>query len=280
MKKRLYVFLLLIPLVLGGCSTQFVYNNIDWLIHWYLDEYIDLTQSQKKQFDGKMQLWLNWHRESELKRYRAQLTELKQALNEQLITPELWLHHARQARQHWFRFRKTLSPDLLELAMAVDDEQVEAFFAALEQEIQEWQQERAELSPEELLKQRAKKITDRIKPWTGKLTREQKQLIANYSQEHASGFQAFIQYRRHWQKEAKELLLNRQNRNFAPSFLQLLTDPERLRSPELKQILAANRHLMAQLMTELHASLTAKQKRRLNHKLNDLIEDLNELQEE
>ncbi|WP_281560010.1 DUF6279 family lipoprotein [Thalassomonas sp. RHCl1] len=280
MKKQLLVLLFIIPLALGGCSTQFVYNNIDWLIHWYLDDYIDLTQSQKKHFDGKMQLWLNWHRNLELARYQAQLTELKNTVNEGALTPQLWLQHSQQAREHWVRFRNTLSPDLLELAMELSNEQIEKFFTALEQEMQERLQERAGKNQEALNKLRAKELTDKIKPWTGKLNQEQKQLIASYSRQHISSFQSFIQYRRSWQARAKALLLDRESQDFKPLFLQLLTKPERFKPPELARAWGANRQLRAQLMSDLHATLTAKQKRRLNHKLADLIEDLIELQEE
>ncbi|WDD97848.1 DUF6279 family lipoprotein [Thalassomonas actiniarum] len=280
MKKRLFVFLFVIPLALSGCSTQFVYNNIDWLIHWYLDDYVDLTKSQKKRFDGKMQLWLSWHKNTELASYQAQLTELKRAISEEVLTPRLWLHHSQLAREHWFRFRNTLSPDLLELAMELSNEQIEELFAALEQKTQAWQQERAGKSHEALSRLRAKELTDRIKPWTGKLNQAQKQLIADYSRQHISSFQSFIQYRRNWQARAKALLLDRESQDFKPLFLQLLTEPERFRPPELTRTWAVNRQLRAQLMSDLHASLTVKQKRRLNHKLTDLIEDLTELQEE
>ncbi|WDE06768.1 hypothetical protein SG34_007655 [Thalassomonas viridans] len=284
MKKRLYAFLLLIPLVLGGCSTQFIYNNLDWLIHWYLDDYIELNKSQKKQFDTKMQLWLNWHKKSELARYQVQLEQIKNEINEPVTTPGQWLHHTQQARQHWFRFRDTLSPDLLELAMELDNKQIHEFFASLEQEIQEklqeWQQERNGLDQQGLLKRRTEEIIEKIKPWTGKLTGEQKQIVAWYSPQYQSSFRLFLQYRRTWQARAKALLLDRQSPDFKKHFLQLLTEPERLRSPELKQLLAANHEIRAQLMSNLHATLTPRQQKRLNRKLDNLIADLRELQEE
>ncbi|WDE10604.1 DUF6279 family lipoprotein [Thalassomonas haliotis] len=273
-------FLLLIALALAGCASQFVYNNVDWLIHWYLDDYIDLNTEQKKRFDGKMQLWLNWHKNTELARYQTQLTELKKAVNEAILTPELWLHHSQQAREHWFRFRDTLSPDLLELAMELNNEQVETLFSALAQQMQERQQKRAGQSREALNRNRAKELTARIKPWTGKLNREQKQRIRDYSRQYQPSFHVLSQYRRSWQARARELLLNRDSRDFKTLFLKLLTAPESFKSPELIQVSAANRQLRAQLMSDLHASLTAKQKKRLNRKLDDLIADLAELQEE
>lgn len=275
-----HVFLLLTALVLGGCSSQFVYNNVDWLIYWYLDDYIDLNKAQKKHFDDKMQLWLNWHKNTELARYQAQLADLKRTINESVLTPELWLHHSQQARKHWVRFRNTLSPDLLDLAMTLSNKQVEALFSALTQEIHQRQQEKAGQSREAMIKTRAKKLTNQIKPWTGKFNQKQKQLISDYSRQYQPSFHAFIQYRRQWQTRARELLLNRDKPDFKTLFLKLLTEPEHFKSTELIQILAANRQLRAQLMADLHATLTAKQKRRLNHKLDDLIADLFELQEE
>ena len=41
---------LLLTLLLGGCSTTFTYNQLDWLIPWYVDDYVDLSRDQKQEF--------------------------------------------------------------------------------------------------------------------------------------------------------------------------------------------------------------------------------------
>ena len=39
--KRLRIFVLVSFLAsLTGCSNSFVYNQLDWLVPWYLDDYV------------------------------------------------------------------------------------------------------------------------------------------------------------------------------------------------------------------------------------------------
>jgi len=60
MKK---LWLVLGFLVLTGCSSKLAYNNLDWLIYWYMDDYVELNDSQEAIFDIKLEGWIDWHRE-------------------------------------------------------------------------------------------------------------------------------------------------------------------------------------------------------------------------
>ena len=70
------MFLLFAIFCLGGCSTKFAYNNIDWLIYWYIDDYIELTPKQEQAFDEKLSGWLEWHKQQELPQYLSHIDEL------------------------------------------------------------------------------------------------------------------------------------------------------------------------------------------------------------
>ena len=52
--------LLLWIVLLSGCSTKFAYNNIDWLVNWYIDDYVVLDTQQEKQFDAILDKWTAW----------------------------------------------------------------------------------------------------------------------------------------------------------------------------------------------------------------------------
>ena len=79
-------WIVIFALILSACSSQFAYNNLDWLIHWYLDDYIDLNKAQKQSFDGEFEKWMQWHRTEELQKYQQHLQELRILLNEEAIT--------------------------------------------------------------------------------------------------------------------------------------------------------------------------------------------------
>lgn len=60
-----------------GCSTKFAYNNFDWLVLWYFDDYIDFSNSQKAHFDQRLDDWIQWHRKEELAVFRTHLQPIR-----------------------------------------------------------------------------------------------------------------------------------------------------------------------------------------------------------
>ena len=70
MKSHTKILLpVLCVLVLSACTTSFYYNRLDWLIPWYVDDYIDLSSEQKQSLKVKLEPYLNWHRQEELNNY-------------------------------------------------------------------------------------------------------------------------------------------------------------------------------------------------------------------
>jgi len=283
MKNKLLLIILSACLFLSGCSSQFAYNNMDWLVHWYLDDYVDLNKDQKKLFDGKMQGWLSWHKKQELALYQQQLQQLKQDINQSHVAPETWLQHFDLGRQHLFRLRDRLTPELLPLVLELTDEQVENLFSELaeqrEQDVSEYQ-ESMQKQPQARLEKKRKDRESEIKGWIGKLSQQQKQIIADYTPRFRSTFTLWMQYRQEWQRQAQTALQQRQHQGFEAKFMQLMLQPETLRSQQYLDDLIYNRQLQAQFLSELFDSLSHKQKKRLNRELDDLIDDMIELQQD
>ena len=70
-------------LFLGACSsTTFVYNRLDFLVPWYVDDYVDLNQQQKQHLDGLLEPFLVWHRARELPDYLKILDGIEDNLNQ------------------------------------------------------------------------------------------------------------------------------------------------------------------------------------------------------
>jgi len=63
-------------LLLSGCSTKFVYKNLDWLVYWYVDDFVELSDEQERMVDVKLATWLEWHKNTEIPKYVAHLNEL------------------------------------------------------------------------------------------------------------------------------------------------------------------------------------------------------------
>lgn len=264
--------------VLSGCSSKFGYNNLDWLLYWYLDDYIELDKQQKAIFDDKLDVWLDWHRKEELAKYKGQLEGLKSQLNTQALTQQQWLEQFAQGREHWNRLRDKLAPELSDMAVQLSDEQVTDLFEKLEDDNLDEIEEREKVDPEERDEKQVKRIEKQVKQWIGKLTSEQKQIVAEYSPQFRSNFDNWIQYRRDIQAAAKTLFESRNNDpEFSGKLLAMLTNPEAFQQQAFLENSEHNRQLSAQMMSELNQTLTNKQKKHFNRELDDLIDDLDDL---
>ena len=69
---------LALVIVLTGCTSTFVYNRLDTLVAWYLEGLVTLDQRQRADLRQWLDETLDWHRDSELKRYAHFVRDLAQ----------------------------------------------------------------------------------------------------------------------------------------------------------------------------------------------------------
>lgn len=279
--KRLFILLMISFSLLGGCSSKLAYNNIDWLLYWYLDDYIELEKEQKGLLDSKLEAWLVWHRSSELDVYQRHLQALQQQLSSNTLDAERWLEHFELARGHWFRARDKISPELINMAVAVNDGQIISLFETLEKENAKREKKRAKNSPEERQEERRENIEGQVKDWIGRLSSEQKALVAIHSAQLGSTFEDWMAYRRSIQNKAKTLLLQRnENLHFQQELLYLVQHPEEYQQQSYIDKSQTNRVIFADMLEQISESLSAKQRKKSIKKLQGLIEDLDDLVED
>lgn len=268
---------MLTVMMLSSCSSQFAYNNLDWLAYWYIDDYIELDKAQKNKFDIHLSEWLRWHRTEELVKYQNQLKDLKNIFHHGPITAEQVVMHFDQGRQHWVRLRSRLTPELSQFAEYLNEAQIEALFAELEKQNAEWEEELAEES-EETLADKEEDLASRVKEHIGKLTNEQQTIVAVYAPKFTNNSREWLAYRRVVQLEAKKLFEQRkQNASFIDDLHELMNNPEAYRHAELRHNSEQNRLLYAEMLAEISQTLTSKQKQRLLRKIDNLIDDLQDL---
>ncbi|MFT6897403.1 MAG: hypothetical protein ACJA13_001809 [Paraglaciecola sp.] len=277
MKKYLLI-VCLICFTISGCSSKFAYNNIDWLMYWYIDEYVDLDKQQKTSLDPKVQQWLAWHRSEQLAQYRAQLQILKQQISTGAVTPGQWLTHMELAKQHWASLRDEISPALVSLVPQLSDKQIISFFDTLEEKNRERIKEREEKKPQQRWVKQVEDIEQQAKGFIGKLTPQQKKLIEDYTQRFESNFENWINYRRNIQRDARTLMLQRRDdMDFKTKLIDLMRHPENYQDAAFRQKSAQNSQLYSELLAALSQSLTEKQRRKGIKELQDMIDDITDL---
>ena len=261
---------------LTSCSSKLAYNNLDWWVYWYMDDYIELKDEQEEKFDAHLQNWLSWHKKSELTRYKAQLEDIKKQIQNATLNSSIVYNNLELARSHWERVRDEVSPELAAIAKTLDDEQVVTLFAALEKDNKEEEEERQEAlekSEAERLKDRIERIQETISERIGDLSKEQKQIVSTYAQQFISTGDAWIKYRRNIQNAARKLFVSRkQNERFEQELVSLMQNPDNYKSDVYKQSSAHNMTVTATLLAEIFSTLSEKQRQTLIENVDELIE--------
>lgn len=268
-------------LFISGCSTKFVYRNLDWLAYWYLDDFIELTDEQEEIVDVKLNSWLDWHKQNELPQYIKQINEIVSDVRTQQLSLAKIDEHQEKARGHWVRFRDHIVPDLVELSPILDEEQVTYLFAALEKENEKREKELNKISKKDPKKRAAKQLKNNIKQakdWLGSLTDEQEKLIENTLPQYQPEAMLWLEYRRAYQSALRTLFSNNdRGEEFKLKLNALLLNPEQYRSDELSKRNDHNSEIYKNFLLSLLALSTEKQRERFADGANEYAEDFIDL---
>ena len=269
------VTVLFLFLSLTACSSKLAYNNLDWWVYWYLDDYIELNDEQEERFDDYLSNWLRWHKQSELERYRKQLTTLKQQVKNDQLNYETVYAHMNVIRGHWERVRSEISPELAELSTDLTEQQIVSLFATLEKDNKEEEEERDEFlqqSQEERLEKRMESMIENVEERIGDLTNEQTQIIATYNTQFVSTSNEWLEYRRNIQNAARRLFVTKStNPNFVKDLTYLMQNPDDYRSESYQRASAHNMQVAATLIAEIATTLSAEQKETLIENIDEFI---------
>jgi uncharacterized membrane protein len=265
-------------LLLASCSTSFAYNNLPWLSSFWVDDYIDLNNSQAKQLKHIIQQTRNWHRQVELPKYRNDLLNLQTMLTTQLEIKEL-TEHVSKAKQHWHNLLVHTKVPLIELAKTLSLEQRAMLINNIKQHINDEQHEYSEQTAQQHQAQRLERQLNYYKEWIGALSSEQVRLITHANEQHIDTFMLWQRYKRNRLAALEDVLLNVQSneQQFSQQLGVVITQRERFIGDELETQNQTNLSRYIDLLTRLQTTLSAKQRTHVHQHLNDLIAMVNEL---
>ena len=120
------VWVVIALFVVSACSsTTYVYNRLDFLLPWYMDDYVDLDAEQEAYLDELLVPFLAWHRAHELPVYLTALNRIEDSLN-QPLTAEIVGTIVTEFELAWLRLQSEGLERLLDLGASLSDEQIAA----------------------------------------------------------------------------------------------------------------------------------------------------------
>jgi len=277
MRLRWLGIVAVVALMLSGCAVRFVYNQLDWLVPWYLDDYMQLEGPQKTLFKQRLDTYLAWHRKEQLPLYADFLDQVAGRAEKGMSHDDIAHIQARTEQLAQVMIDR-LKPDMMELFAMANDEQVASLFHKFEEDNAKYLKENVKVSPGKQRRQRQQEVINYTERWTGSLDEKQRKLIADWSKRFELMQQEVFDTRLLWQQEFKRILALRADRPaYEQAFTQLLDNPGFGQSDELKRKLAVNQALLVDLYLELEQSLSKDQRASMVKKLKDYAKDFREL---
>jgi len=219
--------LLLIGLLLTGCSTRVIYYWLDTAIIWQLDDYFALSYSQKDLLSREVKGLMAWHRQHELPRYAQDLDSLAKAVASPM-TPAQIATHLDAVQHSLTRTLENTIPRAVKLARTLTDQQVARFMADRVKRQQDRQRDFATESREQMLAEFRDKMNKRLVFWIGEVKPAQAPLVAQWAEWQYELMPPWLDFQESWTQELDRLMKQRQNPDFSQALTALLAEGDGL----------------------------------------------------
>ena len=109
---------------LQACGVKFWYNRLDWLVPWYLDDYVELSDIQEERLELFLQDKTKWHRKSQLPLYIDMLERMTSDLETNNIH-QTYDQYGKELTSFFKILIQELAPELVEQITTLSDPQIE-----------------------------------------------------------------------------------------------------------------------------------------------------------
>jgi len=272
--------------ILTGCSAvRLGYNNLPDIASWWLDSYIDFSDTQGPQAKAALQKLQTWHRKEELPAI-ADLLVQAQTLAPQNITPE-------QACKIWEGAQVRVESFIQEssrLAAPVVSQLSAKQFKHLEKEWasrnEDWKKQWVQGTPDSRIKKRVDLAAERFNSFYGDLNLEQRQVLKQQFLQ--STWSPEASYQRRLKRQQEQLIaLQAMSSEITKPAMPLPQVEKALQSLILQSVRpkdAAELSKQLQLeqqacqnLAQLHNTMTPAQRLKAQRKLKDYETDVREL---
>ncbi len=272
---------ILIGLVLlcTACGPRYFYPHLDWLIPWYVDDYISLNSNQNSLLKKRLQQKLDWHCRTQLPEYAQTFRELAASLRDdpaRMDSAALSAYYE-TFTGYWRNLAMRIAPDAAEILATASDDQIAELFDSLEEQNRKLYQEYVEPPIEIRLQNRGKRMIERLKPWLRKLTSEQAQAVVEWSARLEPITEKWWQHRQAVQARFRRMLEQRRQVFFRERLVDMVVYPERFRSPDYQTALETNTRLTLNFLARLNRKLTPTQRSAMTRRIESFADDFDRL---
>ncbi|MFB9142111.1 DUF6279 family lipoprotein [Vibrio artabrorum] len=250
---------LLFCFLLAGCGTKFAYNNIDWLIIRYIEDFVSLSKSQESELDERLNVLQQWHKDTQLPLYITQLEAIEKVDRSELNSTFI-VGQSDQIKNHIRTIINQFSPDIYALSMQLSPKQDSQFLKNFREKQQDYYEEKLRLNDEDSRARYRSRIEARLERWLGSVSKEQKQIIFVWSQAWVNTNENWRQYQNAIYQDISTLMEKKADLHIAqPIIMNLLLNNETYYPDELESQLEQNMQTSAKFLVDIAAVSSDKQ---------------------
>lgn len=273
------LIVVLTAVTLTACSRlNLAYRNMDTLIPWTLNDYLDIDRDQRQHLKAHVREHLDWHCRTQLPAYLDTLQQLRQQLASEQVSPQALHGHYREAREAVEQIAERITPSSIALLRQLSDRQVEELGQALDEDRREREEKYLEPPAEQQVRERAKRMQKRVETWFGSTSAAQRQRILAWSHALAGQNRLWLENRSQWQQAFLDAVRQRHEPGFEAHMARLLQNRESLWTDEYRQAFDRAERAGVQLFSDLYSLSDEAQRSHLMKRLGELDKDLGSLE--
>ncbi|MDD0986323.1 DUF6279 family lipoprotein [Pseudomonas shahriarae] len=277
-RLRILAALLVLSVLLAGCNrVGLAYRNLDVIIPWTLNDYLDMNAGQKSWFNDTLKEHLAWHCTTQLPGYLDWLDRLQQMVDSHQVSDAALQAHALETKQAIADVARQITPSAIELLRGLDEQQVREMDAALTKDLGKRQDEYLKPPLEQQIKERSERMSKRLDAWLGPLSASQQERVLAWSTALGAQNQQWIGNRAHWQAQFIAAVNQRASSDFPRKMEQLLVDRESLWTADYRQAYAQTEAAARSLLVDVMAESTVQQRQKLVQKIAKVRSDFQAL---
>jgi hypothetical protein len=265
--RRHLLLVLLVPGMLSGCGIKLAYNNLDRIIPWVADDYIEFDDRQEEYFDAELAAILYWHRTTQLPDYAAALRRFDADVSGGLTLEELLVMEEKVlAASHAFRAR--FVPMATEILYSTTPGQRADIKRRFDKRNAKYLKPIADLDIAEEQERWRRDFEDGFEFLLGRASAAQEARIARVAREFVPEERMWIEYRERWQKDVFTLMdLDLSYPELLVRMSGMVDYRERWYGAHYDDVMVRNERLYRDVAVDLANSLSERQQRALSKRL-------------
>ncbi len=274
------VSLIMAAFLVSSCTTQLSYNLAGWWIGWKVRGYVSLNEDQRTQLKLDIKSLHDWHRQTQLPRYADFLDSLAGQLEQGELTAEQVRTKAIEIQELFHSSLAEIKTPVLQLLNSLSATQAIELLEELDENLDEFYKKRIEPDTETLKEERLEGAIKSFQSFTGKLSKSQKLMIAQWNEEFQPTAEMTLAQRRTRNRQLQDALghtgLTRLDKLEQLISTVLFAPEKHLKDGEV-EVHRHNQQLTFALIANINNSLSSKQKERRTAEIQKLAHGMRRL---